>query len=123
MKTIRSEYTRTWEYSKDHGVYFELSNDPSKRILLSKDFDYPRTWNIYFMISGYISDAETESLIKKITNFIKKDEYLTSSGYFTNSDKNWFDKFIGPWEDTGMIRVLTNKDTGEKIYLPILKKK
>lgn len=75
------------------------------------------------MISGYISDAETESLIKKVTNFIKKDEYLTSSGYFTNSDKNWFDKFIGPWEDTGMIRVLTNKDTGEKIYLPILKKK
>ena len=50
------------KYAKDHGVYFELSNDPSKRILLSKDFDYPRTWNIYFMISGYIYQMLKQNL-------------------------------------------------------------
>lgn len=127
MKTIISEYTRTWKYDNEEsysGVSFSLDNKPSERILLVKDIWYPGTWNIHFL--GEFSEGEKQTLMTKINNYIKSGEYLTSCGCCTPEDISGFQRFsfnTSLWEDTGMIRTLKDKETGSPRYFPILKRK
>lgn len=127
MKTIISEYTRTWKYDNEEsyfGVSFSLDNKPSERILLVKDIWYPGTWNIHFL--GVLSEGEKQTLVTEINNYIKSGEYLTSCGHCSPEDISGFQRFsfnTSLWEDTGMIRTLKDKETGSPRYFPILKRK
>ena len=94
MKTIISEYTRTWKYDNEEsysGVSFSLDNKPSERILLVKDIWYPGTWNIHFL--GEFSEGEKQTLMTEINNYIKSGEYLTSCGCCTPEDISGFQRF------------------------------
>lgn len=127
MKTIISEYTRTWKYNNEEsysGVSFSLNNKSSERILLVKDIWYPRTWNIHFL--GVLSEEEKQTLVTKINKYIKSGEYLTSCGQCSPEDISSFQRFsfnTSLWEDTRMIRTLIDKETGSPRYFPILKRK
>lgn len=127
MKTIISEYTRTWKYDNEgsySGVSFSLDYKPSERILLVKDIWYPGTWNIHFL--GVLSEGEKQTLVTEINNYIKSGEYLTSCGYCSPEDISSFQRFsfnTSLWEDTRMIRALKDKETGSQRYFPILKRK
>ena len=118
MKPTIKEITRTWKEPQEYSrkcLSFSLGEN---RILLVKDSDYSRTWDIHFEFTQGAPEDIRDQLVKSITEYIKPGEYLTSCGYMSWEDFQVFKKFIGPWEDTGMIRVLK-----DNIYLPILKRK
>lgn len=97
-------------------ISFSLNYKPSEKIILTRDNWYPKAWDINFLCHN-LSEEEKLTLITKVNNYIVSGEYLIAGEQCTKVDFQSFLYNTSIWEDTGMVRVVSN------FVSPILKRK
>lgn len=108
----------------ENAIKFSYKDLPGY-ILLAKDRQTDKMYNIHFIDIEKLKETEKELLVRAVTDFLESGDYLGTCGIYWPGHELEYKRFswrTDLFTDTGMIRVLKDSNNSLTAYFPILKK-